>query len=124
MTRHAGKAMKKQLTVDQVLARAFDSFREAKNKKEHAKKKADFVFHMTDWMSDLEKLYRLYHHPNEIEKKASNQIVFGFVLHATGHLNAAARLLLDAPPDPFGAFQAPPPTKPVTKKARKKGSHE
>jgi hypothetical protein len=115
--------MKKQLTVDQALGRVFDSFREAKDRKAHSKKKADFVFHMTDWMSDLEELYRLYHHPNEIEKKASRQIVFGFVLHATGHLNAAARLLLDAPPDPFGAFQAPPPPKAGTKKARKKGSH-
>src|SRR5581483_11974989 len=55
----------------------------------------NFVFHMTDWSSDLARLAELYQHPEEFDKKEAGRIVSGFLYHVISHARAAGRLLLD-----------------------------
>jgi hypothetical protein len=90
-----------KLTLQQLLSQTFDAFRDAEDAAEHSQRKADFIFHMTDWTSDLETLAALYKNPNMVDRKAARQAIFGFIIHVIPHLNAAGRLLLDEVPDPF-----------------------
>ena len=66
----------------------------------------DFVFHMTDWHDDLAKLAALYANPGAYSRETWNEVVFGFLAHAPGHLMAAAKLI-DTLMDPFGVFNKP-----------------
>src|SRR5437879_4310962 len=91
----------KKLTVEELLGETFDAFRDVEDSADHAKRKADFVFHMTDWMSDLETLAALYKRPNMMDQKAAQQFIFGFLVHVIPHLNAAGRMMLDEISDPF-----------------------
>ena len=77
-------------------------------------RRRDFIFHMTDWIGDLEELAKLYKHPQKANRKEATTFLIGCVSHMTGHLNAACRLLLDEPFDPFNAL----PKKPRRKKAK------
>jgi len=58
----------------------------------------DFVFHMSDWEEDVRALAKLYERPEEFSKSEAEQIVAGFLYHATAHVMEAARLLLDYEP--------------------------
>jgi hypothetical protein len=101
----------KKLTLEELLGHTFDAFRDVEDEADHSKNKAEFIFHMTDWISDLETLAALYQDPNMMDRKAARQIIFGFLVHVTPHLNAAGRLLRDEILDPFapaGAEQAEP----------------
>ncbi len=68
---------------------------------EYAQRRRDFVFHMTDVKSDLEKLTKLFNDPNHKDQNAAVTLVIGFLYHVTPHLNAAGKLLLDEIPDHF-----------------------
>src|SRR6266545_1439703 len=50
-----------------LLEKVFDSCREGLrrelDKAEYERRRFDFAFHMTDWLSDLERLKALYEHP-------------------------------------------------------------
>jgi hypothetical protein len=59
----------------------------------------NFVFHMTDWKRDLEKLAEFYKHPERFDMDSAGDIVVGFLYHALSHVRAAARLLLDWEPE-------------------------
>ncbi len=61
----------------------------------------DFVFHMTDWIEELERLSRLYSDPLSHNEEEVRRAVTGFLYHACGHIIQAARLY-DYVPDPFG----------------------
>lgn len=61
---------------------------------------SDFVFHMLDWQDDLQALAGLYKNPPEPSSPKWDRAVNGFLLHAVGHLIAAARLS-GWVPDPF-----------------------
>ena len=63
----------------------------------------DFVFHMSDWLTDLAKLFDLYGHPERYTKGEAGERVFGFFIHALHHLNAARRILFHVEDyeDPF-----------------------
>jgi hypothetical protein len=52
----------------------------------------DFVFHMTDWYSDLMRLARLMEHPDGKSDEGWAKAVLGFLIHASGHVNAAAKI--------------------------------
>lgn len=52
----------------------------------------DFVFHMTDWYCDLVALARVMQHPEGKDEDEWFDAVFGFLLHTSGHLLAAAKL--------------------------------
>lgn len=60
--------------------------------------KRDFVFHMSDWTEDLERLFQLYRDPGQFSKEEAGDIIAGFLLHASSHIDAAASLLLDFKP--------------------------
>ncbi len=62
----------------------------------------DFVFHMTDWLNDLDELTRLYERPELFSKAEARQVVYGLLVHARCHIDAAARIYLgDDINDPF-----------------------
>ena len=82
--------MTKKLTIEQLLGKTFDKYCFEPT----AQDRWDFVFHMTDWKSDLEALHRLYNDPRVFSPKQAHDAVFGFLAHATWHLNAAYRLLM------------------------------
>jgi hypothetical protein len=61
----------------------------------------DFVFHMTDWVADLERLSGLYAHPEAHDEAHAREAVTSFLYHASGHIAEAARIF-DVFIDPFG----------------------
>ncbi len=91
--------------LGKLLAHIYDDFHERKSSKSYAQKRRDFVFHMTDWKSDLGKLVNLLLHPEKHDRDAAGVIVAGFLYHAIPHLKAAGRLLLDKIPDAFEPAQ-------------------
>ncbi len=66
-----------------------DRIRKALADEKHAE---DIAFHMTDWKSDLEGMIDLYGDENLSAEKVRD-IVTGFVIHVSNHLNAAQKLL-------------------------------
>lgn len=68
--------------------------------------KRDFVFHMTDWMADIERLRALFTAPRGSDVEASSNLIVSFLIHVIPHLNAAGRLLLDEVSDPFAQPEA------------------
>jgi hypothetical protein len=95
------KSRKKPLTREQLLARTFEVYQDKEDARAYAERKADFIFHMTDWDSDLQTLAKLYQHPDQFDRKEACRFIYGFLAHVIPHLNAAGRLLLDEIPDPF-----------------------
>ena len=67
----------------------------------------DFVFHMSDWEKDLRALAELYEHPEGFSKSEAEEVVAGFLYHATAHVMEAARLMLDY--EPGYIFDSPKP---------------
>lgn len=88
-----------------LLGQAFDrrseGLREELTPEDYEVRRSDFVFHMTDWLSDLGRLSDLYANPDCWTAKAASREVGGFLHHVIPHLNAAGRLLLDDITDPF-----------------------
>jgi hypothetical protein len=91
--------------IEQLLGRVFDGaredLRENVDPQEYEKRKHDFVFHMTDWLGDLEQLRDLFKQPDHRDEESASALVIGFLYHVIPHLNAAGRLLLDEIGDPF-----------------------
>jgi hypothetical protein len=109
--------MTKKLTIEQLLGKAYDNYCFDQT----AQDRMDFVFHMTDWKSDLGKLFRLYNDPGSMSRKEAHDAVSGFLLHAPWHLNAAYRLLWGYEvPNPFGPSEASQTEKSGSKKVRTK----
>src|SRR5437870_10097674 len=81
--------------LGKLLGAAYDAF----NSNGRAVCRRNFIFHMTDWLNDLEQLTALYKHPERFDKKSAQEIVAGFLYHATWHVRAAARLMLDHTPE-------------------------
>ena len=52
----------------------------------------DFAFHMTDWIEDLRALHELFGNPDAVTPEQFNEVVFGFLTHASGHILAASEL--------------------------------
>ncbi len=55
-------------------------------------KSQEIAFHLTDWISDLEEMYKTY---SEIEKISNEEIelfIYKFLAHVTNHLVAAKKL--------------------------------
>ena len=81
--------------LEKLLGAAYDAF----NSNGRAVCRRNFIFHMTDCTNDLEQLTALYKHPDRFDKKSAQEIVAGFLYHATWHVRAAARLMLDHTPE-------------------------
>jgi hypothetical protein len=86
------------------------------SKGEYERRRHDFVFHMTDWLTDLREYADIVRHPEEYKKDAAAEMIIGFLYHVVPHLNAAGRLLLDEIKDPF-ADQPAHPVMPSANKA-------
>jgi hypothetical protein len=61
----------------------------------------DFVFHMTDWLDDLDRLKMILDHPDQVDRRKAASEIAGILYHIIPHLKAAGRLLLDNIPDAF-----------------------
>ena len=87
--------------LQQLLANVYDEWHEAENPAIHAKRRQDFVFHMTDWLNDLQNLQELYAQPEQADPNSASRFMAGFLYHVIPHLKAAGRLLLKDIPDAF-----------------------
>lgn len=81
-------------------ASSWSSLRKS-NPKRYKQLEFDFVFHMTDWMSDIEQLAELYKHPEKADPEEFCTFIIGFLYHVIPHLDAAGQLLLDEVKSPF-----------------------
>ena len=87
--------------LEKLLGAVFSSFTTAQRHEDsvsHAKHRRDFIFHMTDWKDDLDRLAELYQNPENFDKKQASQIVAGFLYHVIPHLQEAGRLMLEYDP--------------------------
>src|SRR5207253_1309986 len=91
--------------LKRLLAAIYNRFQKLDDPAANVIARRDFVFHMTDWIDDLEGLAALYDNPGRFDKKAAGQAVYGFLIHALPHLMAAGRLLDGKLSDPFLALE-------------------
>lgn len=87
--------------LEKLLESVYDRWHEPKGLPGHAERRQDFVFHMTDWLTDLKDLNRLCDDPENLDPAAADRIVTGFLYHAIPHLKAAGRLFVGNIPDGF-----------------------
>jgi hypothetical protein len=104
--------MDQKKKLESLLSKVFDSCREGLaqelSKAEYEQRRHDFVFHMTDWVTDLFEYADLVKHPEKHKKDEASEFLIGFLYHVVPHLNAAGRLLLDEIKDPFAGEPAHP----------------
>ena len=91
--------MRRRARIESLLRDVFAQLRE-RTEPEYGEKRDEFVFHMTDWLEDLDALTALYR-ADETSKEEAARFIVSFLCHVTPHLSAAGRLLLDEIPDPF-----------------------
>ncbi|MBY0524099.1 MAG: hypothetical protein K2R98_11910 [Gemmataceae bacterium] len=103
-----------------LLGKVFDDARQGLRKEvgqaEYKRRRDDFVFHMTDWLHDLEGLWSLSQQPEAFDIDRATTMVIGSLYHMIPHIKAAGRLLLDEVPDAFAddwAAKAAKPPAPV-----------
>jgi hypothetical protein len=69
--------------LEQMLGRVFDGAREGLREeldpREYEERKHDFVFHMIDWLSDLEQIADLFHRPDQKDEESASNLVIGFL---------------------------------------------
>jgi hypothetical protein len=87
--------------LEKLLAAVYNQFQRLDNRAANAEARRDFVFHMTDWLDDLDRLQAIYHHPEQWDREEAGRQIAGFLYHVIPHLKAAGRLLLDEVPDAF-----------------------
>ena len=85
--------MAHEIELSRLLATIYNRFQKLDDPAANAMARRDFVFHMTDWIDDLDELARLYGNPGSFDKKAAGQVVYSFLIHALPHLMAAGVLL-------------------------------
>lgn len=95
---------------NELLGRVFDEhredLREALTREEYAQLRADFIFHMTDWIDDVDQLQKMRSQAETLSTDDAMTFLIGFLYHATAHIKAAGRLLVDHVPDPFEGNEA------------------
>lgn len=70
----------------------------------------EFTFHMTDWTGDLQALYELFENPEAVSAEQFEQVLYGFLIHASGHILAAAEMV-DVEPVRFNQSSKKKPSK-------------
>jgi len=88
--------------VEQLLARAFERCKTGRRTKKFRREQADFVFHMTDWLCDLEELYDMLHKPESWDPEKASEFLIGFFYHVVPHIETAGKLLVGNIRNPFG----------------------
>jgi len=107
--RSASEAASKSTELRRLLASIYNNYQKLDDPAANKVCRHDFVFHMTDWEEDLRALAELYEHPEGFSRSDAEQIVAGFLYHATAHVLEAARLMLDY--EPGYIFDSPKPKK-------------
>ena len=71
--------------VELLLEKLFDSQREEWKaelpSEEFEQRRHDFVFHMTDWKDDLERMAELFTDPESQDEEAASILLIGFLYH-------------------------------------------
>ena len=63
----------------------------------------DAVFHMVDWLDDLEKWSQFCKNPASLNPEELGDMVMSFLIHVPNHVAAAGKLVTDIPvSDIFG----------------------
>jgi hypothetical protein len=107
--RSASEAASKGTKLSRLLASIYDRYQKLDDAATNKVCRRDFVFHMSDWEEALRDLAELYEHPERFSRTDAEQIVAGFLYHATPHIMEAARLMLDY--EPGYIFDSPKPTR-------------
>ena len=88
--------------VAEMYRRVFDSLNEDDGTPEFHTRRADFAFHMTDWLSDLTELSRIASNPAAVNPDEEGGKIYALLFHVVPHLRAAFRSLEGREcPDPF-----------------------
>lgn len=61
----------------------------------------EFLFHMTDWLNDLESLHSAFSHPDDLSDEEFRKVVENFLVHAPHHIKAAHLIWEPEAMDPF-----------------------
>jgi hypothetical protein len=97
--------------LQELLGQVFDyewkNHRKQWGKEEYERRRFDFVFHMTDCMTDLETLRELFRHPKKDKMRDTLISLMSILIHVIPHLNAAGRLLVGEIGDPFAESSKP-----------------
>ncbi len=93
--------------LEGLLAAVYPKYQKRTDSAADRQCRKDFVFHMTDWAGDLQRLAALYREPQDFAKTEAEAIVAGFLYHVIPHLVEAGRLLLDY--EPGFIFESPKP---------------
>lgn len=97
---------KTRTLLESVFDDCRESLRDELSDEEYQRRKDDFVFHMTDWVDNLEELQRLFANPGLLSLDQSTSALIGFLTHVIPHLNTAGDLLLDHVPNCFAESTA------------------
>ena len=99
--------MPQAANIETLLGQIFDEMQEGRESElspeQYAERRADFIFHMTDWKEDFTRLSDLFANPARYSKSDAAKRLASILYHIVPHLNAAGRLLLDEIVDPFAA---------------------
>ncbi len=94
-------------TRERLLGRVYRAYQGLDDPAADRQSRKDFVFHMTDWADDLQRLALLYREPEKFTRVQAESTVAGFLYHVIPHLVEAGRLLLDY--EPGLIFESPKP---------------
>jgi len=87
--------------LERLLASVYRRYQRLDDRAADVQARQDFIFHMTDWLDDLDRLKVIYDNPERFDRTEAGREIFGFLIHVIPHLKAAGRLLLDEISDPF-----------------------
>ncbi|MGB5396832.1 MAG: hypothetical protein WBN96_06755 [Gammaproteobacteria bacterium] len=63
----------------------------------------DAMFHMTDWLSDLDEWNKFCEKPDSLTPEELSELVMGFLVHVPAHVAAASKIVTGLPvTDVFG----------------------
>ncbi|MCL4504236.1 MAG: hypothetical protein M1438_20620 [Deltaproteobacteria bacterium] len=57
----------------------------------------DVAFHLTDWLTDLERLHKFYSSPDLLSREQVQRLLIDFLVHVPAHLAAASKIITSFP---------------------------
>jgi len=78
---------------DTLIPRLADAFKGLTGHSSAHQRATDFCFHMADWKQDLIELAEVMNHPESVSDERFEEVILGFLIHASGHINAATKLI-------------------------------
>ena len=96
--------------IADLYARLFDALNEDDGSTDQRQRRAEFAFHMSDTVTDIEELHRLASDPTRVDVDATASKFYGLMFHLLPHLRAAFRALDEQDcPDVFAGVQCSAP---------------